>query len=112
MPGEPTLIDILVPQLEAELGLVGVGDQDEKEAFLKFKLRAARAHIQRLLGYRLDDRFGGADQEPVPDEIRTAILQLAAWWHEQREAGIVGKSAGKPPHSLPEIIDEFREWSF
>lgn len=98
-----------INDLRGQLGLDGI---ESVEALLDQKIAAAQGHVERLLGYRIEDRFGGQDQEPVPEPLREAVLQLAAWWFEQREAGITGTIVAQPPHSLPEIVAEFREWSF
>ena|SRR6056297_760630 len=100
---------VSVFELEAQLGLEGVPGH---HALLMQKVEAAQAHVERLLGFRIEDRFGGADQDPVPEPLKEAVLQLAAWWFEQREAGLTGTIVTTPPHSLPEIVAEYREWSF
>lgn len=96
-------------QLIDQLGLEGIEGLDD---LLAQKIVAAQGHIERLLGFKIEEQFGGEDQEPIPEPLREAVLQLAAWWFEQREAGVVGHSVAQPPHSLPEIVAEFREWTF
>ena len=98
-----------VDQLERQLGLEGVPGHG---LLLSEKIRAAQNYVEALLGYRIDDQFGGADQEPVPEVLVEAILQLAAWWFESREAGIIGESVATPPHSVPAIVNEYRMWTF
>jgi hypothetical protein len=100
---------VQLSDLEAQLGLEGVQGH---YLTLSQKIDAAQAHVERLLGFKIEERFGGQDQEPIPAPLREAVLQLAAWWFEQREAGIVGQGVTTPPHSLPEIVAEYREWSF
>ena len=100
---------VTLAQLESQLGLEGVPGH---ELLLQQKLDAAQGHVERLLGFKIEDQFGGVDQEPIPEPLREAVLQLAAWWFESREAGIVGQSVANPPHSLPEIIAEHRDWTF
>jgi hypothetical protein len=95
--------------LEDQLGLEGVPGH---EVMLDQKVQAAQGHIERLLGFKIEDHFGGEDQDPVPEPLREAVLQLAAWWFEQREAGIIGHSVATPPHGLAELVAEYREWTF
>ena len=94
--------------LRDHLGVPGTHD----DHILDQKLKGAQRHVERLLGYRIEDRFGGEDQEPVPDDLREAILQLAAWWYEQREAAVTGTIVQAAPHNLGDIVRELREWSF
>uniref|UniRef100_A4WS98 Phage gp6-like head-tail connector protein n=1 Tax=Cereibacter sphaeroides (strain ATCC 17025 / ATH 2.4.3) TaxID=349102 RepID=A4WS98_CERS5 len=77
---------------------------------LERKLAAAQNHIERLLGYRIEERFGRTDQEPVPPALVQAVLQLTAWWYENREAASEG--AREIPFGVSEIVNEFREFTF
>jgi len=95
--------------LEMQSGLEGVPGH---EPALDQKIEAAQAHVERLLGFKIEEQFGGPDQEPIPEPLKEAVLQLAAWWFEQREAGLTGTIVTTPPHSLPEIVAEYREWTF
>ncbi len=52
-----------------------------------------------------------AGYEDVPETLKEAILQLAAWWYESREA--VADEARVPvPFSVQELVAEHREWTF
>lgn len=60
-------------------------------------------------------RFGAglaATPEDVPDTLREAVLQLAAWWYEQREAAIADMGAREIPFGVAELLREHRGWSF
>ncbi|WOI55129.1 head-tail connector protein [Palleronia sp. LCG004] len=83
-----------------------VGSYDD--AILYRLLVAANEHVERLLGYGLIERFDEASKVPGP--LKEAILQLAAWWYENREA--VSDKAHDLPFGTREIITEYREWSF
>lgn len=100
---------VTAAELTDQLGLEGI---DGLDSLLVQKIAAAQGHVERLLGFKIEECFGGEDQEPVPEPLREAVLQLAAWWFEQREAGVVGQGVAQPPHSLPEIVAEYREWTF
>ena len=77
---------------------------------LQRKLDAAVNHVERLLGYKLTDRWGGDMPEDPPPALIEAILQLAAWWYENREAA--GPGAREVPFGVAEIINEYREFTF
>ncbi|EAQ23231.1 head-tail connector protein [Roseovarius sp. 217] len=82
------------------------------DAMLQQKLNAAQNHVERLLGFQIEECFGGDDQEPIPPCLIEAVLQLAAWWYEQRETALVGATATEVPFGVREIVTEYREFSF
>lgn len=53
-----------------------------------------------------------AGVEDVPETLREAIAQLAAWWYEQRETAIAGGDAREIPFGVAELLREHRGWSF
>ncbi|MBL4918974.1 head-tail connector protein [Szabonella alba] len=87
-------------------------------AMIGRKLAAAQNHVERLLGYRLAARFLDPDEEPgdedtreeFPASLAEGILQLMAWWFENREAA--GPAAREVPFGVREILNEYRDWSF
>ena len=95
--------------MTAHVGLTGDAPEGEYEA-LAGKVAAAQNHVERLLGFRIEERFGGEDQEPVPPALVEAVMQLAAWWFENREA--VSDRDRMLPFGVEEIVNEYREWSF
>lgn len=70
------------------------------------KGEAAQNHIERLLGFRIEEQF----PEDVPPALKEAVLQLACWWFENREA--VTDRDRRLPFGVGEIVNEFREWTF
>lgn len=82
------------------------------------KLAAAQAHVERLLGYKFTARFlepgeaagEGDDREEFPADLREAVLQLVAWWFENREAA--GPAMREVPFGVREIVAEYRGWTF
>lgn len=85
-----------------------IGDIDDD--LLQRKLDAAHNHVERLLGFQIEDCFGGADQEPVPPALVEAVSQLAAWWYDNREAAT--EAARVLPFGVAEIVNEYREFTF
>lgn len=73
-------------------------------------LDAATKHIERLLGFKIDD----AEQFPegTPADLERAILMLAADFYENREASLVGVTAQTVPFGVREIVDEYRNYTF
>lgn len=82
------------------------------DTLLEAKIDAAQAHIDRLLGFKVEETFGGVDQDPVPEPLREAVMQLAAWWYENRESAITGTIVATAPYSVSEIVAEYREFTF
>ena len=85
-----------------------IGDVDDD--LLQRKLDAAQNHIERWLGFKIGENFGGEDQDPVPPVLVEAVSQLAAWWYDQREAA--GDAAREVPFGVKEIVTEYREFTF
>lgn len=100
---------VSLEDLKAQLNFTDdIGGEDD--ALLEGKIAAAQGHIERLLGFQIADRFGGEDQELVPEPLVEAVLQLAAWWYERREAA--GEGMQQTPFGVAEIVAEFREFTF
>jgi uncharacterized phage protein (predicted DNA packaging) len=98
-----------IDQLKEHLSFTDdIGDVDN--ALLQRILNAAQNHIERLLGYSIEDQFGGEGQEPVPPVLVEAVSQLAAWWYENREAA--SDTARVLPFGVTEIVNEYREFTF
>lgn len=97
----------------AEL-LVQVGLTDDAPAedllALQQKGAAAQNHVERLLGFKIEETFGGEGQAPIPEALRECVLQLACWWFENREAAT--DMSRMLPFGVSEIVNEYREWTF
>lgn len=85
-----------------------IGDADD--ALLQRILDAAHSHIDRLLGFKIEETFGGVDQDEVPPDLSEAVSQLGAWWYEHREAA--GEASREVPFGVREIVNEYREFTF
>lgn len=99
---------VTVDQMRAQLNLPEAMDGD----ILAEKIAAAQNHIERLLGFRIEESFGGEDQDDIPASLIEAVKQLASHWYEQREAVAIGHGAALVPFSVAEIVAEYRDWSF
>lgn len=87
-----------------------IGSVDD--VLLQQKLDAAQNQIERMLGFGIESNFGGLDQEPVPPSLIEAVLQLAAWWYDQRETALAGTSASEIPYGVRDIVMSYREFTF
>ncbi len=102
---------LTVPELKEQLNFsADLGTADD--ALLGRKLAAAQDHVERMLGFKIEVTYGGAEQEPVPPALIEAVAQLAAHWFENREASLVGVTATTIPFGVQQIVSEYREWSF
>lgn len=83
---------------------------DTDDALLTRLLGAAKAKVEADLGFALDD----TDELPdgAPADLENAVLMTAADWYENREASIVGVTALPLPFGVPEIIANYRTYTF
>lgn len=108
--------DSFIPlaEMKEQLGLTA--DQSDDDALIQGKINAAENHIDRLLGYSMRTRYPAPAGDPVaaavPPALKEAVLQLAAWWFENRETVNVGNIVNAVPFGVSEIINEYRDWSF
>jgi hypothetical protein len=88
------------------------------DALIEGKIVAAQRHIEDMLGYDLPTEYPTAGDitypATVPDPLKEAIRELAAWWYSQREAAIVGSgtTATAVPMGVEDIIANYRNYSW
>ena len=97
---------LTVSDLRKQLNLTGSCETP----LLTRLLAAATAHVERLLGFKLDDATQFPDGAPA--DLELAVLMLAADWYESREASLVGMSASALPFGVSEIVNEYRNYTF
>lgn len=100
-----TMLVDLAP-MKGHLGLTA--DQTEDDTLITQKIVAAQTLIERHLGYAFAARF--ATPQDVPADLLEGIMQLAAWWYENRDSIIERNNV--MPFGLPDIIAANRDWSF
>lgn len=103
------IVDVAI--LKQQLNATGIPGTDD-DALIERKIEAAQNHIERLLGFKIEETYGGTDQDEIPPALVEAVCQLAAHWYENREATLVGVSAQELPFGVWQIVNEFREYSF
>ncbi|MBO0129933.1 head-tail connector protein [Agrobacterium burrii] len=102
---------VSLTELKQQLNLTpDLGTDDD--ALIERKIAAAQNHVERLLGFKIEARYGSAGQEEIPPALVEAVSQTAAHWFENREATLVGVSAQELPFGVWAIVSEYREYSF
>lgn len=101
---------VSVEQIKEQLNIEA--DDGSDDALLSRKISAAQDHVERLLGFKIAERYGGTGQEEIPPALVEAVSELAAHWYENREASVIGMSATALPFGVQDIIREYREYSF
>lgn len=99
---------VTVDQMREQMNLPAGQD----EALIGRKISAAQNHIERMLGFKIADTFGGVDQEGIPPALVEAVSQLAAHFYENREATLVGVNAQVLPLGVSEIVAEYRTYTY
>lgn len=74
------------------------------------KLDAAQDHIERWLGFKIEERFGAVPLAPMPPSLVEAVLQLAALWYDSRDGA--ADQLRPLPFGIAQIVDSYRDWSF
>lgn len=95
---------------EAKAQLAQTLDLDDD--LIEAKIEAAQGHIENLLGYEIEDTYGGTDQDPIPPALKEAVAMLTAHLYENREATLVGINAQTLPFGVDAIVTEYRLWSW
>lgn len=97
----------MIVQLDEVKENLNVTGNDD-DALLTRQIAAAEAHIDRMLGFKMETEYPAA----VPADLKQAICHLVGHWYENREATLVGVSIQNVPFSVHDIVREYRNWSF
>jgi hypothetical protein len=103
------IVDVAI--LKQQLNATGIPGTDD-DALIERKIGAAQNHIERLLGFKIEETYGGTDQDEIPPALVEAVCQLAAHWYENREAALIGVNGQELPFGVWQIVNEYREYSF
>jgi uncharacterized phage protein (predicted DNA packaging) len=86
-------------------------DHDDDDALLTRKIASAQDHLERLLGFKIENTYGGESQDPVPPAMVECVSQLAAHWYENREA-TMPDAPELLPLSVYDVVSEYRNYSW
>lgn len=81
-------------------------EDEATDALLQQKLDAAEAWVAGYIGQDL------ADLDPLPANVKEAVLRLAADLYENREASIIGVSVETLPFGVADLLAAVRNWTF
>lgn len=90
-------------------------DFDDDDDVIERKIAAAQDHVERHLGFKIEEEYPPAGDPPVstvPAALIEAVCQLVGHWYENREVVLVGVSAQELPIGVADIIREYRNWSW
>ena len=89
---------ITVPELRGQLNLESTDD----DTLLSQKIDAAEAYCVSYMG--------GSTYDPAPPAVKQAVLMLAAYWYEVREAAVVGGNPYIIPFGVHDLLQAHRAW--
>ena len=89
---------VSVEELKAQLNL----DHDLDDALLSSKIDAAEAYAAGFTGAPIPT--------PCPAAIKQAVLMLASYWYEVREAALVGGNPYAVPYGAHDLLQPHRTW--
>ncbi|MEP9373528.1 head-tail connector protein [Mesorhizobium sp. KR1-2] len=84
---------------KAHLNIDGTADDE----LISLYIDAAEAQLSNHIGKPL------ADIDPLPGDLKLAVLKLVAFHYEQREAVGFGVTMQLAPYSVMSIADAYRE---
>ena len=91
-------VTVTVPELRAQLNL----DSEHDDALLAQKIDAAEAYCASFMGGWIPD--------PAPAAVKQAVMMLAAYWYELREAAVVGGNPYQVPFGVHDLLQAHRMW--
>lgn len=77
-------------------------EHDLDDVLLQHKLEAAEGYCASYIGDWIYD--------PAPAAFTQAVLMLAAYWYEIREAAVVGGNAYMIPFGVHDLLQPYRRW--
>lgn len=78
-------------------------DSDADDELIQLYLDAAETYLGNYIGKPL------AEFEPLPADLKLAVLKQAAFYYEQREAVAFGIAMQIAPFGVTSIADSYRE---
>lgn len=90
-------------------------DFGEDDDLIERKIAAAQDHIERHLGFKIEEEYAPAGDplvSTIPPALIEAVCQLVGHWYENREAVNVGNIVTEFPLNVADIVREYRNWSW
>lgn len=87
-------------------------EHNEFDPLLTGYIEAAQDHVERVIGYKFAETYGGTDQDPVPPALKQAVILLASHWWENRAAASGENALRQVPLGVADILREYRNWSW
>ncbi|TPM61101.1 phage gp6-like head-tail connector protein [Mesorhizobium sp. B2-2-4] len=87
---------------KAHMNIDGTADDE----LITLYIGAAETFLGNYIGKPL------ADLDPLPDDLKLAVLKLVAFYYEQREAVAFGITMQIAPYGVTSIADSYREYWF
>ena len=87
-------------------------DFDDDDALIESKIRSAQAHLENLLGFKIEERYGGEDQQPVPEPLKECVCRLTAHWYDNRHVSAESSDGKILPFGVTDVVNEYRDWSW
>ncbi|RUY31696.1 phage gp6-like head-tail connector protein [Mesorhizobium sp. M7A.F.Ca.US.001.04.1.1] len=84
---------------KAHMNIDGTADDE----LITLYIGAAETFLGNYIGKPL------ADLDPLPDDLKLAVLKLVAFYYEQREAVAFGITMQIAPYGVTSIADAYRE---
>jgi len=89
---------VTLPLAKAHMNIVGTEDDE----LINLYIGAAEAWLSNYIGKAL------AEIEPFPADLKLAVLKLATFYYEQREAVGFGISMQIAPYGVTSLADSYR----
>ncbi|AKI01431.1 putative phage protein [Hoeflea sp. IMCC20628] len=84
---------------KAHMNIDGTADDE----LIQLYIDAAETFVGNYIGKPL------ADLDPMPDDLKLAVLKLVAFYYEQREAVAFGITMQIAPYGVTSIANSYRE---
>lgn len=78
-------------------------DHSEEDALITLYIQAACQYVANYIGTPLDDL------DPVPSDLKVAILRLVSFYYEVRNVATFGISSQIAPQTITQTLDNYRE---
>lgn len=93
----------ITPELAKQHMRIDHGDED---TLIMLYIEAAEQYVSNYIGKPL------ADLDPLPADLKLAVLRLVSFYYEFRNIASFGLSVQVAPHGVTAILDSYRDTWF